>query len=129
MNFKEQVGLKGSDNPISTFISMCFEARNKTHIAHLRTTSYAQHMALFSFYTGIIPLADAVAESYQGKYGIISDYPSAILSGSGVDVVKGLRTWIEKNRSKISSDSNIQNDIDAIVTLCNSTIYKLEFLK
>lgn len=129
MNFKEQTGLKGAEKPIAMLISMCFEARNKTHIAHLKTRSYAEHMALFAFYIGIVGLADAVAEAYQGKYGIISDYPTAILSGSGVDVVKGLRTWIEKNRNKVSSDSNIQNDIDAIISLCDATIYKLEFLK
>lgn len=130
MNFKEQAGIvNNNSNFIGRFVSFCFEARTKTHIAHLQTTSYAEHKALNEFYDGIIPLVDAVAEAYQGKYGIISNYPDTYLSGSGVEVVSGLRTWIYENRKQICSDSNIQNEIDNVLSLCDTTIYKLKFLK
>ncbi len=36
-------------------------ARDITHREHLKTRSYAQHMALGDFYTGIVDLADSLA--------------------------------------------------------------------
>ncbi len=58
----------------SKFISYLFHSRTQTHIFHLQTPSYAEHIALQAYYEGIIPLIDALVESYQGKNGIIHDY-------------------------------------------------------
>ena len=44
------------------YIALLFLARDLAHRAHLRTRSYAEHMALGAFYEGIIPLADEFAE-------------------------------------------------------------------
>lgn len=106
-------------------VSNCFHARTLAHISHLQTTSYAQHVALNSFYSGIVDLTDAFAESFQGRYGIIGSYPAPSISGGGVELVKNLRIWIDQNRAECGSQSELQNDIDSIVALCNSTIYKL----
>ena len=110
----------------SALISLCFEARTKTHIAHLQTEHYAEHKALNEFYDSIINLADSYAEAYQGRYGIIKSYPKAVISAkSGSKVIEILRSWIDANRQNCGSDSSLQNEIDSIVTLCNSTLYKL----
>lgn len=110
----------------SALIAMCFDARTKAHIAHLQTTSYAQHIALNEFYDNIVGLTDAFAESYQGRFGIISQYPAvSIQNKDGLAIVKELRNWIDTNRSSCSNLSELQNDIDAIVSQCDSTIYKL----
>ena len=112
----------------ATLIAMCFEARNKAHIAHLQTKSFAQHKALNEFYDGIIGLADTFAESFQGRFGIISKYPSVTSNTDGIAMVIALRKWIDENRKDCGSFSEIQNEIDNIVNLCNSTIYKLQNL-
>jgi len=110
----------------SILISLCFESRTKSHIAHLQTKSYAEHKALDEFYHQIIELTDAFAESYQGRYGIIRQYPSiSIQSKDGIGIVKELRKWIDENRKSCGDLSELQNDIDAIVSQCDSTIYKL----
>jgi hypothetical protein len=43
-------------------IARCFAARTAAHIAHLQTTSYAQHVALDEFYNAIVGLANMVDE-------------------------------------------------------------------
>lgn len=108
-------------------VALCFEARTKVHIAHLQTTSYAQHIALNEFYDAIVGLADGFAESYQGRYGIIKKLPVTNLlnDASGLSVIDSLRVWIDYNRHLCGTQSELQNDIDAIVSQCNSTIYKL----
>ena len=53
------------------FIGHLFLARDVTHSTHLNTRNYAKHKALQKFYEGVIELADAFAEAYQGRYGLI----------------------------------------------------------
>jgi hypothetical protein len=114
---------------IAQLIATLFEARNRTHILHLQTTSYAQHKALNEYYDGIIDLADSLAECYQGRYGIITDYPSITLPTEAIELLTYVRSWIDSNRLEISDKSEIQNIIDEIQDLHNSVIYKLKFLK
>jgi len=114
----------------SILIALCFESRTKSHIAHLQTKSYAEHKALDEFYHQIIELTDAFAESYQGLYGIIEHFPDVeIKCDDGLRIVEITREWIDKNRDMCGSFSELQNAIDNIVSLCNSTIYKITNLK
>jgi hypothetical protein len=43
--------------------------------------------------------------------------------------IESLKEYVESKRQSVSDESNIQNEIDAIVTLMDSTIYKLTFLR
>lgn len=111
-------------------ISMLFLARDIAHREHLRTTSYAQHMALGSFYDDIIEAADSLAEAYMGSYGVLKDFG---IEGSPTsqDIIKELErhvTWIDGNRYKVcdKDDTPIQNLIDATVEIYLSTLYKLK---
>ena len=112
------------------FIALLFMARDITHREHLKTRSYAVHMALGAFYPGIIELADTLAESYQGCEGklITVPYVKNTATGSVDSILKSHLEWIEKNRKKLSDESSIQNIIDEIVSLYQSTLYKLKFL-
>jgi hypothetical protein len=108
----------------------CRAASTAAHYAHLMTSSYAAHMALNAFYDGIIPLADAVAESMIGRYGRFEAFPNVKESSTdGLQIIGNLTKWIDANRALISDLSEIQNDIDTILSLCNSTAYKLRELK
>jgi hypothetical protein len=110
----------------------CFYARDEAHNAHLATTSFAQHMALGTFYEEMPGLVDDLVESYQGIYGIVEDKPNVTMSsGAMVPILTQLRKWIMDNRDRVGvpDDTELQNDIDAIVSLINRTVYKLKNLK
>lgn len=65
-------------------------------------------------------------EAYQGRHGIIMDYPRAEISiKCGTKIVETLRSWIDQNRTKVSDDSSIQNIIDEIQGFNNQILYKL----
>jgi len=114
---------------------MCsvLHSRNQAHVFHLQTQSYAEHIALNTYYDGIVPLFDAIIESYQGKYGIIKTFKSFKIeqyknSKKTISYFERLLDVIEENRDSVE-DSFIQNQIDTVQELINSTLYKLRFLK
>ena len=76
---------------------------------------------------------DGLIESYQGKNDVITKYNSVKNADyqSNEQVIKyfkALDTMIDKNRKEVK-ESFIQNQIDTVQELINSTIYKLRFLK
>jgi len=114
------------------FVGMMFLARDVTHSAHLNTRSYAKHVALNTFYDGIIDLADKFAEAYQGKYGLIGPISlmSAKKTSNVVEFLSEQADEIEKVRYKVVDKdcTPLQNIIDEIMGLYYSTLYKLKFL-
>lgn len=111
-------------------IVRCFHARTAAHIFHLKTRSYAAHKALQDFYDAIVPLADTFAEAYQGCHELIEDYPTTYRSYDAPEpMLTQLYRWIDDHRAEISDESHIQNVIDEIQSLIDSTRYKLKFLK
>lgn len=111
-------------------VARCRAAATAAHFAHLTTPSYAQHKALCKFYNGIIGLVDAFAEGYMGRFGKFETFPNVKESSmDGLTIVGNLTKWIDANRGLIAEVSEIQNDIDTIVSLCNSTAYKIRELK
>jgi len=123
------------NNPIvGQFVSTLMASRTQAHIFHLQTPSFAAHMALQGYYEGIIPLVDGFVESYQGKYGIITGYGNIALQEyqsceAIIMFFEMLCMYVEKSRQILPQDSYLQNQIDEVVALIKSTIYKLRFLK
>lgn len=117
---------------VDMFVSDILTSRNQSHVFHLQTKSYAEHMALGSYYEGIGDLIDGFVESYQGKYGIIGSFDcEGIENYSSSEQVlsyfKGLADNIEISRKEIK-DSYLQNQVDTILELIYSTLYKLKYL-
>lgn len=113
------------------FFAVLLHSATIGHMLHLQTKSYAQHMALGAFYEEMPELVDAVVESYQGVYGIVEDYPfdkGIKIPADPIKFITALSQYVEGNRAKVSDRSEIQNEIDTIQTLINSTKYKLENL-
>lgn len=111
-------------------VMRCFNARTQAHVLHLSTKSYAEHMALGAFYGEIGDLADGFAEAFQGLRGELLKVPAISLKAqAAIPMLDELDEWIDENRGSICDMSNIQNEIDSIVTLIQSTRYKLKFLK
>jgi hypothetical protein len=114
------------------FISLILESATQAHIFHLQSDSYAQHIALCAYYNGIPGIIDALAELLQGRYGILRGYtaPTQYLEDNNVvEYFKNLLETVDAQRANLPQDSNIQNSVDNVVDLIQSTLYKLTFLK
>lgn len=115
------------------YVSALFNSRNQAHVFHLRTKSYAQHMALQAYYEGIIPLVDSYVEAYQGtrnrrlnglrKNSVYIQDPTKALAYF-VRLKKRIRSM-----KPLASETHLKNIRDEIMQLLSSTIYKLRFLK
>ena len=114
------------------FVGMLFLARDVAHSVHLNTRSYAKHMALQTFYEGIVDLADSFAEAYQGKYSLIGpiSLQSVKKNNNITEFLQDQVSQIEEMRYKVVEKecTALQNIIDEIVALYLGTIYKLRFL-
>jgi hypothetical protein len=107
-----------------------FEARDFAHKAHLETKSYAQHKALGSFYDDILDLTDGLVESYFGKYGIQKINISEVKSADVVTYFEDLANFIEQAHASLpKKDTWVQNQLDEVLQLIFSTLYKLKNLK
>lgn len=114
-----------------TFIGTLMQSRNQAHIYHLQTNSFAQHKALQGYYKGIVDLIDGLVESYQGRYGILRGYKMAGTikeDDNPTMYFEGLCKFVEAIRTQIPQDSYIQNQVDEVVDLIESTKYMLKFL-
>lgn len=114
------------------FVGTLMQSRNQAHIYHLQTESHAAHLALQAYYEGIVPLVDALVEGYQGRYGILRGYQMAgsIKEDNNPAVYfETLCKFVETVRKQVCQDSYIQNQIDTIVDLIESTKYKLRNLQ
>jgi len=113
------------------FISTLFASRTQSHIFHLQTDSFAAHMALGTYYDEIVDLADGLVETFQGRYGIIKGYSSPAQfkeDNQPLTYFEALCQYVETIRKNLPQDSYIQNEIDNVVALIESTKYKLKFL-
>ena len=118
---------------IGKILELLFMSRNMTHKAHLKVSgagSYAAHSALGGYYDAIVGFADALAEAYQGKYGLL-EIDSMDEKGDISDPVGLLEGHLKmyQNLAKSIDDRYLQNISDEIEALFYSTIYKLKFLK
>lgn len=116
-------------------IGTLLQSRNQAHIFHWQVEgigSDAAHRALGAYYEGIVGLVDGIVESTQGRYGIIRGYKMAGTlkeDGSYVTYFEALSKFVEMTRTQIPQDSYIQNQIDEVVDLIETTRYKLVNLK
>jgi len=117
-------------------VSKLLHSQTQTHIFHLSVKgngSYAIHKALQDYYEGIGGLVDGLIESYQGKYGLLTNYTTFDMES--YKSVNDLISYFEELDGMISEsrgcceDSFIQNQIDTVQELLYSTLYKLKFLK
>ena len=114
------------------FMGLLFLGRDVAHSVHLNTRSFSKHMALNTFYDSIIDHADAFAEAYQGRHGLIGGITlqSSKKTANVTEFLEDQLEDIEKYRYEIcgKDDSALQNLIDGIVKLYLSTLYRLKFL-
>jgi len=113
------------------FILTLLHAITNTHILHLQSKSYAQHMALGAFYPALDLLVDTLAETIQGITGEIIEYEYDYYKpcDTPLEELESLRDFVVGGRGDLPQDTDIQNIVDEVEALINATVYKLKFLK
>ena len=116
-------------------ISTLIASRTQAHIFHWQVEgigSDAAHRALGVYYDEIVDLFDGLVESFQGRYGIQRGFTSPASfkeDGQFITYFDALSKYVETIRTKIPQDSYIQNEVDTVVKLIETTKYKLKNLK
>jgi hypothetical protein len=125
-NYRNSKEIKG-------LVQKLFESRQVAHNVHLQTKSYAMHKALNGFYDDIVGFADSLIETYQGQYGLISDYKMEVPNIKPDGIIDYLEEAAEifklGHNSFDEKDTHLHNILDEIVGLTYQTLYKLKFLK
>ena len=131
VKFVASIEAKAAD-PVMDFTMCLLHSVTNAHILHLTTRSYAEHVALQNFYENIGDLVDSFVEAFQGKYGLLHDFTSDYkLPDAPISYIEYLKTEVEtlRRQPRFPQDSELQNLVDEIADLINSTLYKLRFLK
>lgn len=118
-----------NDN-MAMFAATMLHSATNTHFFHWNTDSFSKHMALGSYYDEIVELVDDLVESYMGCYEQIKTFPSVYHQPKeAVKYMESLKNFVNDARKDLPQETQIQNIIDEIAQLIDSTIYKLKFLK
>ena len=115
---------------IGEFFLKLLHAATNGHILHLQTKSYSEHKALQKYYEGLPDLVDSIIEEWQGAYQKIVEYPATYEAPNpdALQEVMAVRDFLVKNRAVVGDYSSIQNSVDNLMSLLDSTVYKLTFL-
>lgn len=105
------------------FIGELFKSRDAMHIAHLMTTSFAEHKALNAYYDKILDLTDSFTEKYFGANKRVDFVIPESKNESSVEHMKRMKSMIEAERKNYSSD--LQNIMDEMLGLVHETLYLL----
>ncbi len=135
-SIKNGMAVKGEDNGDETLVELVMDLLHSatiTHIMHWQTESYAAHVALGEFYSEMPDLVDAVVEAYQGKNNVILANFSPSMSNyeemQPLQYIEYLSQELTEGRALFREDAEIQNLVDAIADLIDTTIYKLRRFK
>lgn len=112
------------------FFFVLLQAAVIAHELHLNTRSIAEHLALDTLYKELPDLTDELIETYQGKYGLVMNYPTSVKMpehNDALSLVKNLAAYIAMARHGVAPDTYLQNQIDEIEKLVYSTLNKLKF--
>ena len=128
--FKDEVN---TSKAASIFALMLLHEVTNAHLLHWASKSYAQHVTLGEFYDGLDDVTDAFVEAYMGKYGQlpISGYTEfySLPTNDPIAKLEELAKNVKDIRGSLPQDSELQNLIDEIADLIDSSLYKLRFLK
>lgn len=108
------------------------ESNIQSHVWHLQTTLYSQHMALDNYYDSIVGLTDTLLEEYQGLHGVrisgsmdikIDSSYSESKPAAYFKTLKGKLDEMYKNQ--YVQPGSLKNVMDEIIGLVAKTEYLL----
>lgn len=125
-----KAGMKKGKEAIAEIVGLLMMSRTVSHMSHLKTNSYAKHVALEGFYDEVLGHVDRLAEAAQGMYGKL-DVPFINMKGNVDDPIvtlEGHLTLIKRLGKSCNEMSFIQSIMDEIVACYKRTLYKLKEL-
>lgn len=114
---------------VALFLAVLLHSSTNAHFMHWSTNSASDHSALGEYYERVIELVDNFAEAYMGRYEQIKEFPSDWhVEREPVPYFEKMKLFIEESRKMLPQDTELQNLIDEIADLINSTLFKLKYL-
>lgn len=116
---------------IEEFFGTLHESIVQTWREHLKTSKYSTHMALDEFYKNAPEKIDALIEAYIGVNGQVSEYHNILVEPESIDGLQyltELREMLKDGRRFMKGESELESLLDDILSLTDSTIYKLKEL-
>ena len=110
------------------YVGLLMNSRTQAHAFHLTTNSFAEHKALQAYYEGIVPLLDAWAEAYMGKYGRLR---RVSLNKRFIRDPTKAKAYFKSLLVRVKAirlprgDTYLKNIQDEITALIRSTLYML----
>lgn len=118
--------MRSCKEDLGTIIGILFMSRTYSHIAHLKTGSYAKHKALNKFYDSVVDMADSLAEASQGLYGKL-EIPYLNMIGKIDDPIGGITSQLKAIEKLIGNidEEYLKNILQEIQALYRKTLYLL----
>lgn len=96
---------------------------------HLQTNKYSAHEALDVFYKEMPEKVDALIEAWQADNDIVKNYKNVLDEGmDALEYLEALKKLTKEGRELLKS-SELESLCDDVLSLIDSTIYKLKHLK
>lgn len=99
---------------------------------HLKTSKYSSHMALDEFYKDAPEKIDKLIEAYIGVNGKLNQLNKNIMTDpaslDGLDYLNELRDMLKDGHKFMNNETELESLLDDILSLVDSTIYKLREL-
>lgn len=128
--YGEEAGDKPSPKAMDEFVTKLLDAVTIIHKAHLVTTgkgSFAGHTGL-GVYSDLDDATDSLAEIWMGCTGQGLSFGGISTSNFSKEV-RTIYEWIENNRSKVGTESHLQNEVDSILSTLSKALFKLDRLQ
>lgn len=114
---------------IGEFFGTLQEAITAEWRKHLQTGKYSDHMALDEFYKEMPEKVDALIEAWQADNDVVEDYSNVLDDDmDALQYMEALKKHTKEGR-KLLGSSELESLCDDILSLIDSTIYKLKRLK
>ena len=117
-------------NTIEEYFGTLQAAMVESWKSHLKTNKYSKHIALNEFYDDVVDLVDDLIEEYQGLHGVVDNLKNVLTTDEmdARDYLNELREMTEVGKEFFEEDE-LKSDVDAILSLIDKTLYKLNELK
>ena len=134
---KNYINEKSNDNEtsddeisIEEFCGTLMQSVVEMWKAHLMTDRYSDHMALDEYYKEMPEKIDSFIESFLSINGKINDYKNTLeFNGNAIEYITELKSLVVDGRDKYASTTELESAIYDILSLIDSTLYKLKELK
>jgi hypothetical protein len=116
---------------INDLVCKVFATRGFVHLAHWKTKSYAEHVALGDLYEDLVAGIDKLVEAYQGIFGLLKDVTMDCPDVPD-DIVKYISDeliWINNNSEGITKNlPALDNILQELQGFYLKALYKLKNL-